>query len=85
MHYETKNQKVHRTKELDSHITESGFFCCILRISNICVPMVKVPPFNTSIETNTCMTLINYILFLEKSEPSADKAILSSLYTMFLV
>ena len=30
MHYETKNQKVHRTKELDSHITESGFFCCIL-------------------------------------------------------
>ena len=33
---------------------------------------------NTSIETNTCMTLINYILILEKSEPSADKAILSS-------
>ena len=29
---------------------------------------------NTSIETNTCMTLINYILILEKSEPSADKA-----------
>ena len=41
---------------------------------------------NTSIETNTCMTLINYnINFLEKSEPSVDKAILSSLYTMFLV
>ena len=40
---------------------------------------------NTSIETNTCMTLINYILILEKSEPSADKAILSFLYTMFLV
>ena len=40
---------------------------------------------NTSIETNTCMTLINYILILEKSEPSADKAILSSLYTMFRV
>ena len=41
---------------------------------------------NTSIETNTCMTLIQlHIIFLEKSEPSADKAILSSLYTMFLV
>ena len=29
MHYETKNQKVHRTKELDSHITESGFLLYI--------------------------------------------------------
>ena len=43
---------------------------------------------NTSIETNTCMTLITITsgyYFLEKSEPSADKAILSSLYTMFFV
>ena len=32
---------------------------------------------NTSIETNK--------YFLEKTEPSADKAIPSSLYTMFLV
>ena len=40
---------------------------------------------NTSIETNTCMTLFNYILILNKPEPRADKAILSSLYTMFLV
>ena len=29
MHYETKNQKVHRTKEQDSHITESGFLLYI--------------------------------------------------------
>ena len=40
---------------------------------------------NTSIETNTCMTLLNYILILDKSEPRADKAIPSSLYTKFLV
>ena len=40
---------------------------------------------NTSIKTNTCMTLKHYILNLDKSEPSAAKAILSSLYTMFLI
>ena len=40
---------------------------------------------NTSIKTNTCMTLSNYILTLDKSEPRADKAILSSFYTMFCV
>ena len=43
---------------------------------------IIVTLMDASIETNTCMTLINYILILVKSEPSADKAIHSSLYTM---
>ena len=55
------------------------------KITNTSFSSIIVTPMNTSIETNTCMTLISYTLFLDKSEPRTDKAILSSLYTMFLV